>query len=25
MLLGSAAGFVQIFTTISRISKRGDE
>ncbi len=25
MLLGSAAGFVQIFTTISRLSKRGDE
>ena len=25
MLLGSAAGFVQIFPTISRLSKRGDE
>jgi ATP synthase protein I len=24
MLLGAAAGFVQIFTTISRMSKKGD-
>ncbi len=25
MLIGSAAGFVQIFTTVSRMGKRGDQ